>query len=173
MITLVSGGAGSGKSAFAEDLALGMSGEMRVYLATMEVWGEEDRQRVERHRAMRRTKGFFTVECPKHLEDASVPAGSVVLLEDLSNLTANECFGGAGFSGALQRILAGIASVEQQASQMIIVTNELFSDGVAYPQETARYLALLAELNCHLAEQAAQVVEVVAGIPVYWKRSTE
>lgn len=169
MMTLVSGGAGSGKSAYAESLVMKSSAAPRVYLATMRVWGEEERQRVERHRRMRRNKGFLTVEQPLNLEQAEIPQGSVVLLEDLSNLTANECFDGDGFQKAEERIWRGITAVRERAEDLIIVTNELFSDGIAYPDETARYLALLAQLNCRLAEQADQVVEVVIGIPIPWK----
>jgi adenosylcobinamide kinase/adenosylcobinamide-phosphate guanylyltransferase len=169
MITLISGGSGSGKSAFAEALVIKSGVSPRIYLATMQVWGAEDVQRVERHRFMRQNKGFSTIECPKGLDKLTLPAHSVVLLEDLSNLTANECFGGEGFDGAEQRILNGIYHVQQQVQDIVIVTNELFSDGIAYPPETARYLELLAQLNRSLAEEAQQVIEVVAGIPIWWK----
>lgn len=169
MMTLVSGGAGSGKSVIAEGLVMESEASLRVYLATMQVWGEEDRQRVRRHRLLRRDKGFDTVERPNDLLGADLPEDCVVLLEDLSNLTANECFGGAGFPGAEQRILEGIAAVQNRAADLVIVTNELFSDGISYPEETARYLKLLARLNCALAAQADRVVEAVAGIPIWWK----
>lgn len=169
MMTLVSGGAGSGKSAIAEGLVMESEALPRVYLATMQVLGEEDRQRVRRHRLLRRDKGFDTVERPNDLLGADLPEGCVVLLEDLSNLTANECFGGAGFPGAEQRILEGIAAVQNRAADLVIVTNELFSDGISYPEETARYLELLARLNCALADKADRVVEAVAGIPIWWK----
>ncbi len=169
MMTLVSGGAGSGKSAYAESLIVQSAAAPRVYLATMQAWGEEGRQRVERHRRLRAGKGFFTVEQPLNLAEVKVSSGGAVLLEDLSNLTANECFGGAGFAGAEERILTGVDSIRAQAGELVIVTNEIFSDGVAYPQETARYLDVLARLNRQLAAQADRVVEVAAGIPIFWK----
>ena len=83
MLALVSGGSASGKSRFAEDLAAGRSAGTRIYVATMQVWDEESRRRVARHRAMRAGKGFATVERPLDLERLEVPAGSTVLLEDL------------------------------------------------------------------------------------------
>ncbi len=169
MMTLVSGGAGSGKSAYAESLILQSAAAPRVYLATMQMWGAEGRQRVERHRRLRAGKGFFTVEQPLNLTEVEIPQGGAVLLEDLSNLTANECFGGAGFTGAEERILAGVDSVCAQAGELVVVTNEIFSDGVTYPPETARYLDVLAWLNRQLAAQADRVVEVAAGIPIFWK----
>ena len=168
MMTLVSGGAASGKSEYAEAIAVAHGGPL-VYLATMQIWGEEDRRRVERHRAMRAGKGFLTVEQPYDLVRVSVPEGSVVLLECLSNLTANECFGSNGFERAKERILEGIDRLITQSAHLVIVTNELFGDGVTYPEETSRYLEVLSSLNCELARRADRVIEVVCGLPVIWK----
>lgn len=169
MRTLISGGAGSGKSALAERLAVESAAPVRVYLATMAVWGTEDRERVARHRALREGKGFVTVERTTGLETLCLPADSVVLLEDLGNLTANECFGAQGFPGAEERILAGLEHVSAQCRDLVVVTNELFSDGIQYPAETERYLNLLARLNRALAERFDRVVEVAAGLPIVWK----
>ncbi|MCD7837928.1 MAG: bifunctional adenosylcobinamide kinase/adenosylcobinamide-phosphate guanylyltransferase, partial [Clostridiales bacterium] len=120
MMTLVSGGAGSGKSAYAEALILQSAVAPRIYLATMQAWGEEGRQRVKRHRRLRAGKGFFTVEQPLDLSEVEIPQGSAVLLEDLSNLTANECFGGAGFAGTEERILTDVDSIRAQAGELVI-----------------------------------------------------
>ncbi len=60
-VTLVIGAAASGKSAYAESLCLGHDGP-RVYLATMEPFGEEGARRIARHRALREGKGFSTLE---------------------------------------------------------------------------------------------------------------
>ena len=67
MLILISGGAGSGKSEFAEGLITASGLEKRVYLATMKVWDDESVRRVEKHRAMRAGKGFVTVERPEDL----------------------------------------------------------------------------------------------------------
>jgi adenosylcobinamide kinase/adenosylcobinamide-phosphate guanylyltransferase len=169
MKTLISGGAGSGKSALAEALALRSPATQRVYLATMEVWGEEDRQRVERHRRQRHCKGFLTVERSSRLTELTLPEDCGVLLEDLGNLCANECFGPLGFQGAEERILAGVAHIQEQAKELVVVTNELFSDGICYPPETEHYLSILGSVNCTLARRAERVIETVAGLPIVWK----
>lgn len=169
MLYLVSGGAGSGKSEYAESLVLQSKAKNRIYLATMQAWDEESRRRVERHRAMRKEKDFQTVEQPMSIHALSLPADAVVLLEDLSNLTANECFGGCGLEEAEETIFQGIMHLNQIAQDLIIVTNELFSDGVRYDDTTMRYLSILASLNRRIAEQADCVVEVVVKIPVFWK----
>ena len=94
---MINGGSGSGKSAYAEECIVRMSqGLSRYYLATMQVYGEEGRKKVERHREMRKEKGFVTIEQQTRLEDAvsriENPGKSSVLLECMSNLTANEMF---------------------------------------------------------------------------------
>lgn len=169
MLILVSGGSASGKSKYAEDLVVQAPPVERIYVATMQVWDEESRRRVERHRAMRAGKGFRTEERPVLLDHMSVPAGAVVLLEDLSNLTANEWFGSEGREGAEERVLAGIRKLKAESACTVVVTNELFSDGIRYDQETADYLSALARLNVAVAAEADQVYEVVCGIPVCWK----
>ena len=169
MLILVSGGAGSGKSAFAESLVVSSGLEKRVYLATMQVGDGESVRRVERHRAMRAGKGFSTLECPSGLDRREVPAGSAVLLEDLSNLYANEYFGPAGRDGAFDRVLAGVERAAGQAGLLVVVTNELFSDGGDYDAVTLDWLTGLAALNRALAARAERVYEVVCGIPVAWK----
>ena len=90
MLTLVTGGSGSGKSAFAEDRVLSFGDAQRIYIATMHPFDEESHKRIERHQKMRAGKGFETVECYTGLKNVKLPAGCVVLLECMSNLVANE-----------------------------------------------------------------------------------
>lgn len=74
---LISGGSGSGKSEYAEGRAVRLhkeSGGALYYAATMMIYDEESRRRVERHRKMRESKGFATVEIPVHI--ASLPAAA-------------------------------------------------------------------------------------------------
>ena len=58
MMILVTGGSGSGKSAFAEDCVVSFGKTDRIYIATMYPFDEESRKRVQRHRKMRQGKGF-------------------------------------------------------------------------------------------------------------------
>ena len=81
MLTLVIGGAASGKSAYAEHLAV-QSGGPRYYLATMQVWDAECAARVAKHRAMRAQKQFATVECPQNLHLVRLPQRGTALLEE-------------------------------------------------------------------------------------------
>ena len=169
MLTLVLGGAASGKSEYAESLVL-KNALPRTYLATMQVWDAECAARVEKHRKMRAQKQFATVECPLHLEQVQLPARGTALLEDLGNLTANELYspGGAGEHTA-QAALAGIEAVAAQCENLVIVSNEVFSGGADYAGDTDQYLFALAQVNNAVAARADNVCRVVCGIPVYYK----
>ena len=171
MLTLVLGGAASGKSAYAESLCL-RSPLPRTYLATMQVWDAECAARVAKHRAMRAEKQFATVECPLHLDRVALPRRGTVLLEDLGNLTANELYDpdGAG-KGAAAAILRGIETLAAQCDTLVIVSNEVFSGGADYAGDTDRYLRALAAVNHAVAARADAVVRVVCGLPVYYKGS--
>lgn len=162
MIVLVTGGSGCGKSTWAEKLVSTLPYEGRIYIATMQVYDEESVRRVARHRAQRADKGFCTIECEKDLASADVPEGSIVLLEDLVNLMANEMFDG----GDVQRIVPALRELSQRCTHLVMVTNDVFSDGVAYAESTQEYLRQLAEINRQAAELADHVVEVVYSIPV-------
>ena len=99
----------------------------------------------------------------------TLPPHTAVLLEDLSNLTANEYFSPDGAEGTFDRVLSGIYRAAEQAELLVVVTNELFSDGMDYDPVTLEYLSVLARLNRAIAARADQVYEVVCGIPVAWK----
>lgn len=170
MLIVVSGGSGSGKSAYAEELAWHLNKERLFYIASMQSVDEESLARIRRHRAMRAGKGFETVECFMGLAGLQLPKNSTVLLEDLSNLTANEMFGenGAG-EGTYEAVRDGILHLLRASSDLVVVTNELFSDGGCYGPETEHYLRTLGKLNVFAASAADVVVEVVYGIPVLMK----
>ena len=162
MILMVTGGSGCGKSTWAEKLVASLPNENRVYIATMQVYDDESVQRVARHRAQRADKGFTTIECEKDLASADVPEDSTVLLEDLVNLMANEMFDG----GDVGRIVPALHALAKKCRHLVMVTNDVFSDGVTYAESTREYLRQLADVNARVAELADCVVEVVYSIPL-------
>ena len=127
MLTLIVGGSASGKSAFAENYAM-EAGENRIYIATMQPMDNECLARIGKHRVMRAQKNFQTVECYTGLKQVRVPKDSVVLLECMSNLTANEIYApeGVGEDRCSEEILAGVKALENQCRHLIIVSNEVF-----------------------------------------------
>lgn len=162
MLTLVVGGAASGKSEFAENLVLTLPGR-RVYVATMEPYDGECLARIDKHRRQRAGKGFATLECYQNLEGLQVPAGANVLLECMSNLLANELYSPQG--GGTAAVLGGVERLCAQCAHLTIVTNEVFSGGRDYEGDTLHYLRELGMVNRTLAARANRVVEVVCGCP--------
>ena len=162
MIVLVTGGSGCGKSKWAEKLVASLPTENRVYIATRQVYAAESVKRVERHRAQRADKGFRTIECEKDLASADIAEGSVVLLEDLVNLMANEMFDG----GDVSCIVPALNILAKKCRHLIMVTNDIFSDGIEYAESTQEYIRQLAEINNAAAQIADCVVEVVYSIPI-------
>lgn len=173
MFVLVTGGSASGKSEYAEKriMELTRTGENALYIATMQPFGVEGRLRVEKHRKQRAKRRFDTLEVYNDLEKADLETNQNVLLECMSNLVANEMFredGAAlGQKELVQKILAGIKHLS--CPNLVIVTNEVFSDTMNYGAETVEYISCLGLINRELARLADEVVEVVYGIPVMIK----
>ncbi len=184
MIILITGGSGSGKSEFAENFAVCIHEKEKqgtlFYLATMIPRDEESIRRIGRHREMRKNKGFITRECFWKINDMAeqFKPGDTILIECMSNLLANEMYetdggirkrGNAGRMQAEQVIIEPVLRMGQDKN-IVIVTNEVFSDGRIYDEETARYLEYLGYINAKLGQRADEVWEVVCGIPVKVKR---
>ena len=173
MITLVTGGSGSGKSAYAEEVLSSCEGT-KYYIATMQIYDAEGEQKVKRHRELRAGKGFLTVESPRNVGQIFFPSGerNAALLECMSNLTANEMFTPDGIteeSQTVTKIIKEIQILSGQVDHLVIVTNNVFEDGIVYDEGTMAYLRALGRIITELAKLADRVVEVVVGIPVQIK----
>ena len=198
MVVLVTGGSGSGKSAFAEEYLMRLStqAETKYYIATMQPFGEESLAKIRRHQRLRAGKGFTTIEQPRELakavrkmdglsnqfheeaaqlsqQGATIPfQQNVALLECMSNLVANEMFAEKEIrlrDEVTIQILDGIEALNRRLEHLVIVTNNVFEDGIAYEETTAEYIEAMGQVNERLAAMADTVIEVVAGIPVVWK----
>ncbi|MCR5793533.1 MAG: bifunctional adenosylcobinamide kinase/adenosylcobinamide-phosphate guanylyltransferase [Lachnospiraceae bacterium] len=168
---LITGGSGSGKSAFAEQMACSLHESCNrgnlIYLATMEAYGEEGAQRVRRHRKLRAGKGFLTIEKTSHLQELMFKQTDTVLLECVSNLTANEMFTKERFVPEVcDKVTEQIGTITKQCKNLVVVTNDVFGDGTDYSRETVIYMEQLGKINCELAKKAEKIYEVVYGIPI-------
>ena len=175
MLHIVTGGSGSGKSVYAETELLRLAKQnncKKYYIATMEPFGEETLKKIARHREMRKDKGFDTLECYVDLKGTAETLADrpAVLLECMSNLTANELYDEAGNMNKPEKvkrqILEGIQHVMGKTDLFVIVTNEVQGDQMEYSEETKIYQRVLGEVNQSLAGFAEKVTEVVYGIPV-------
>lgn len=171
MLTLVTGGSGSGKSEFAENIAVSYKSKELIYIATMYPYDDESYKKIERHKIMRKNKNFKTVECFTNLESLDIPPGSTVLLDCMSNLVANEMYNDNGAKElTVESIIKGIKKLKENTNNLVIVTNEVFSDGIEYDKETDRYLKNLGDINSIIGRLADEVIEVVYTIPIFKKR---
>ena len=155
MLVLITGGSGSGKSEFAEKTATDFGGDM-LYIATMKPQDAECVKRIERHRKMREGKGFRTVECYGSLSDVTQTADTV-LLECVSNLT----FSPNSAYDTVSEIMRGMAHLLDHCGNLVVVTNEISSDGIEYDDGTEQYMKNIGAVNCKIAKMADAVYEVV------------
>ncbi len=165
MMTVVIGGSKCGKSGYAEKILDSFDGK-KLYIATMIPYGKEAHTAIERHREMRRNKGFETIEKYTALNEIVLSGKCAVLLECMGNLLANEMFSNEKNTNPIGKILSGVESLNTQAEQLVIVTNNIACDGISYESGTMEYIRNMGEINRCLCETADNVIECVYGIPL-------
>lgn len=174
MIKAVIGGSGSGKSEYAEKTAVKLkedsAKEELIYLATMMPEGEEAVKRIERHRKMREEKGFITKECYctediKKIGNKDSLKNSVILLECMSNLVSNEMFYYKS-ANVSEKIIDTVTLLSEKCGGLVIVTNDVFSDGFDYSFEVLEYMRVMGEINRFIMSVSNEACEVVCGIPI-------
>lgn len=168
MLILITGGSKSGKSLMAENIISSYSGK-KYYIATMEPFSDEAKNAIERHRKMRAGKGFETIEKYRDIETVQTRDDAIVLLECMGNLCANEMFSKTYNENVSDKISNGIKKLSKRHRVLIVVTNEVFADGVEYPHETMCYIKNMGEINRKISEYADVVIESIYGIPLVLK----
>lgn len=163
-VTLVTGGSRSGKSSYAQRMALERSSNP-VYLATSRVWDEKHRRRIERHKADRGPQ-WTTVEEDRALSRHDFTGQTVVV--DCVTLWCTNFF--YDFDSDVDRTLETVCSefdrlVEQEAD-LIFVTNEIGSGGVSPDLLQRLFCDLQGWVNQYIARTADEVWWMVSGIPV-------
>ena len=172
MLILISGQADSGKSLYAETRLSEFRSSPKIYAAMSKIVDEEMRERVKKHQAMRSGKGFITVEKTENLGQLEIPAGSAIMIESLTAWTANEMFTETGVKESghvVTKILSDLSRLLEHAENIVIVSDDIFSDGVEYDALTEEYVKTLALLTVKIAEIADEVVEFVSGFALRLK----
>ena len=168
---LVSGSSGSGKSFYAENLLNADS--RKIYIATAKIYDDEMRERVARHKLMRADKNFITIEKSHNLtEIAETCRDSSVLIESLTTWTANEIFCGdviKDSASVINKIFRGFMSIKAICNKIILVSDNIFCDGITYNDLTERYIKTLAELLKIFAREADDVIEIFSGLSLHYK----
>lgn len=163
-IILITGGARSGKSGYAEKLALSLS-DAPVYLATARIWDEEFRERVRRHQA-RRGPQWTNIEEEKQLSRHDL-SGRVVLVDCLTLWATNFFF---DLDSDVDRALAALQEefdrFTAQEATFLLVTNEIGMGGTSDNAIQRRFTDLQGWMNQYAAARADEVILMVSGIPV-------
>ncbi len=163
-IILITGGARSGKSGYAEKLALSLS-DAPVYLATARIWDEEFRERVRRHQA-RRGPQWTNIEEEKQLSRHDL-SGRVVLVDCLTLWATNFFF---DLESDVDRALAAVQEefdrFTAQDATFLLVTNEIGMGGTSDNAIQRRFTDLQGWMNQYAAARADEVILMVSGIPV-------
>lgn len=177
MMILICGTSGSGKSKFAEDLLENFETEKKFYIATAKIFAMSDGrqdlemlERVKRHKAMRAGKNFITIECEKNLGALNFPESSSVLIESLTTWLANEIFDSKDGGNVLERIFDDIQTLKTKCENLILVSDDIFSDGIIYDDPTEFYKKNLADLMIKIAVDADEVQEIIGGVPIKLKK---
>lgn len=166
-IHLITGGERSGKSRYAERIALGMSPNP-IYLATARIWDEEFRERVRLHQE-RRGDEWTNIEEEKYLSKLELRDRTVLI--DCVTLWATNFFfdNGGSVEPALALLKAEFDKLCQVDTNLIIVTNEIGLGGVSLDATQRRFTSLQGWLNQYIAERADRVTFMVSGIPMQIK----
>jgi adenosylcobinamide kinase/adenosylcobinamide-phosphate guanylyltransferase len=163
-LTLVLGGARSGKSAHAEGL---IEAQPRpwLYLATAQAWDDEMRERIALHRA-RRPDGWITQDVPLALPEAVAAATGPVLVDCLTLWLTNLILAEADVDTATAALLAACAAAP---GLVVLVGNEVGLGIVPDNALARRFRDAAGRLHQRLAAQADRVVLTVAGLPLIVK----
>jgi adenosylcobinamide kinase/adenosylcobinamide-phosphate guanylyltransferase len=163
-IILITGGSRSGKSSYAEQLALSLS-DAPVYLATARIWDEEFRERVRRHQE-RRGPQWTNIEEEKYLSRHDV-AGRVVVVDCLTLWCTNFFFDGqSDVDVSLEALKAEFDRFTDQEATFLFVTNEIGMGGTSDNALQRRFTDLQGWMNQYVASRADEVLLMVSGIPV-------
>ncbi len=169
-IILVTGGQRSGKSSYAQNLALSLS-ENPMYLATSAVWDEEHRQRIERHKRDRGPE-WTNVEELTDLQKVDVN-GRVVVIDCVTLWATNFIVANDGnVELSLQQMKDRFDRFTMQDATFIFVTNEIGLGGISANDLQRHFTDLVGWTNQFIAKVADEVVLMVSGIPVKIKQSS-
>ena len=163
-IVLITGGERSGKSTYAEKLALALSSNP-VYIATARIWDDEFKQRVKRHQE-RRGAEWTNLEKEKFLSQCDVE-GRVVVIDCITLWCTNFFFDlDSNVDEALRALKQEFDRFTQQNAIFVFVTNEIGMGGTSENALQRRFTELQGWMNQYVAGKADEVVLMVSGIPV-------
>ena len=162
-VILITGGARSGKSRYAEELALKLSPNP-VYVATAHVWDEEFRERVKKHQE-RRGPEWTNIEEEMLLSRHDL-TGRVAVIDCITLWCTNYFFQMQEVDTALEALKAEFDKFTANDATYIFVTNEIGMGGVSENAVQRKFTDLQGWMNQYVASKADEVILMVSGIAV-------
>lgn len=170
MIYLITGGERSGKSSYAQDLALQLS-QKPMYVATARKWDADFQDRIDRHQNERDAR-WTNIEKEKHLSEINF-CDEVALIDCVTLWLTN--FFVDTKNDVAESLVQAKGEIEKMAAQknatLIIVTNEIGMGVHADTHIGRKFTELQGWMNQFLAKNADEVTLMVSGIPVKIKGS--
>lgn len=166
-VTLILGGAASGKSACAEAL-IGRMGREKVYIATAEPLDEEMRAKIEQHRKSRSAESWHTIEAPRDIVGALAGCGAdrAILIDCLTLWMSNLMEDNADLEAETDRLLT---TLDRAPGPIVLVSNELSGGLVPINKLGRAFQKAQGILNQRIAAHADLVLLVTAGLPMTLK----
>ncbi|MCI7310959.1 MAG: bifunctional adenosylcobinamide kinase/adenosylcobinamide-phosphate guanylyltransferase [Prevotella sp.] len=169
-MTLITGGQRSGKSKYAEDLALSLSNKP-TYIATARIWDDEMKERIKLHQA-RRGSNWHNIEEEKWLSNLHIQ-GKVAVIDCLTLWCTNFFLDSATTQDDLPKVNNMIEQITkefdrfiEQDAIFIFVTNEIGLGGISENALQRHFTDIQGKLNQYVASRADEVILMVSGIPL-------
>ena len=165
-LTMVIGGAGSGKSSWAENLVI-QSGYEKIYLATAQPWDDEMRAKIDRHQ-LQRGQNWHTIEAPLDISAPLAEANPdhIVLLDCATMWLSNNLLAGSVLAEEEARFIDAVVTCP---APVVVVTNEVGLSVVPENAMARQFREAQGRLNQRIAAKADLVVAVMAGLPLVLK----
>jgi adenosylcobinamide kinase / adenosylcobinamide-phosphate guanylyltransferase len=183
-LIFISGGVRSGKSSFAEKIAVKIAlknGGQLNYLATGVASDLEMQERIAKHQLDRETGKFQwrTMEQSQNIKEIAVFFNDedIILLDCVTTLLNNELFSvnqswdDPFLEQTMESIMTGIVEIRDRAKVLIVVSNEVFHESMAENDLVFSYGRILGKLHQQLVKAADQAFLVEAGIPINMKEN--
>ncbi len=163
-VVYISGGQKSGKTSFAQKIALQLSSNP-IYLATSRIWDEDHKQRIERHRADRSNE-WTNIEEEKQLSKHNFK-GRVVLIDCITLWMTNFFFDNKqDVNKSLKEAKEELKKLFKTDATFIIISNEIGMGGSPNSKMAFRFTDMLGLINQYIAKQSDEVYITVSGIPM-------
>ncbi|MGI8314638.1 bifunctional adenosylcobinamide kinase/adenosylcobinamide-phosphate guanylyltransferase [Halobacillus mangrovi] len=168
MLTLIIGGVRSGKSTLAEKLAIQSHKNPIYYIATSVNTDGEMNERILKHQIARKAapKQWIVFENPTRPSTINLPLDATVLLDCVTTWATNEWMERVEketIDELINRMVAEVEGMMQCAANLILVSNDLFSDAIEYGPAIKDYLRLIGTIHQKLVKKADRVVKMEFG----------